>query len=181
MAKRFSKNDWLDLGLKALTGAGPEAIRIDGLCARAGRTKGSFYHHFDGRDVFIAALMGRWEARLTQAIIDNAEREATAQAKLRALTIITTDMAHDLDVAVRRWAASDAVVARAVEAVDKRRTAYVASLLRQIKALSKQEAMDLAVMNYAALIGFQLMPVSAARRRRIDQIFGQLLDRLPDS
>ena len=74
------------------------------------------------------------------------------------------------------------MVQAAIEAVDKRRVDYVASLLMQAKDIPAQQAIDLAVMNYASLIGFQQMftPIDPERRRRIDLIYVDILNTLPD-
>ncbi|PHR91279.1 MAG: TetR family transcriptional regulator [Robiginitomaculum sp.] len=179
---RFSKIDWLDLGLKRLAQEGPIAIRIDGLCTAAGRTKGSFYHHFKDREDFVSTLLARWEQTLTQNVIAQADREEDPVARLTALNKITMETDMGVERALRRWAGADAQVERAIKRVDKRRVEYVASLLQQAKNISSQQAIDLAVMNYAYLVGFQQIytPVSAERRTRIDRMYVQILERLPN-
>lgn len=179
---RFAKTDWLDLGLQVLAADGPASIRIDTLCARAGRTKGSFYHHFSGRADFVTKLLTHWERKLTQAVIDETEQSADPVTKLIALNTITNELDFEVEAALRRWAGTDAIVAEAVAAVDKRRVDYVASLLMQAKNIPSHQAIDLAVMNYAALIGFHMMytDISRERRKRIDQVFVRILDGLPD-
>src|ERR1700761_9402984 len=57
---RLSKADWLILGQRLLSEEGPSGLGIDRLTQAAGRTKGSFYHHFQGRDDFLTALMAHW-------------------------------------------------------------------------------------------------------------------------
>lgn len=179
---RFTKADWLDLGLQMLADTGPSAIRIENLCAKAKRSKGSFYHHFKGRDDFVTSLLLRWEEKLTQAVIDEAEKNPDAVSRLIALNTIITDMDLGVETALRRWAGTDAQVEKAVAAVDKRRIDYVASLLMQAKDIPSYQAIDLAVMNYTSLIGFQMMftDISLARRKRIDRIYVDILDTLPD-
>ncbi len=179
---RLAKTDWLDLGLRVLAEDGPSAIRIDTLCAKAERTKGSFYHHFSGRDDFVADLMIYWEQKLTQAVIDEAEKSPDPTQRLIALNTLTADIDMGVETALRRWAGTDANVAAAVAAVDKRRVDYVASLLMQAKDIPAQQAIDLAVMNYASLIGFHMMftDIGLERRKRIDQIYVSVLDGLPD-
>ncbi len=186
LPKRFSKHDWLEFGLEVLARAGPSAIRIDALCGRAGRTKGSFYHHFKSRVGFVAALLTHWEQKLTQSVIDQAEAFASPVERLIALNQLTADISSGADGGIerqlRRWAGSDDMVQTAIEAVDKRRTDYVASLLMQAKDIPAQQAIDLAVMNYASLVGFQQMltPIDPERRRRIDLIYVDILNTLPD-
>ncbi len=180
--KRLAKSDWLDLGLKTLAAQGSGGIRIDNLCVLAARSKGSFYHHFTGREDFVAALLAYWEQELTQKIIDETERETTAIDKLIALNTLTSDSGSVVERELRRWAGHEPIVTEAIARVDKRRVKYVAGLFRQAKDISAQEAMDLAVMNYTTLVGFQQMfsPVPASRRKRIDQIFVDILTRLPN-
>ncbi len=182
MAKRLAKTDWLDLGLKALAAHGDGAIRIDNLCQMAGRTKGSFYHHFKNRGDFVTALLAHWEQELTQSVIDMTETEISPVAKLIALNKLTTDFDGGVERELRRWAGHDKTVKAVVKQVDKRRVSYVADLLMQAKDIPLRQAMDLAMMNYATLIGFQQIfsPVSAERRKRIDQVYVDILTTLPD-
>lgn len=182
MVKRFSKSDWLDLGLKTLADDGANAMRIDILCGLAGRTKGSFYHHFKAREDFVSALMNYWAERLTERVIEMTERETTPVAKLITLNKISTEMEYEVDRELRRWAGSDAIVQSAIETIDKRRIDYVASLLMQAKNITSQQAIDLAVLNYTSLIGFQQLfsPVGVDRRIRIDLFFLDILNTLPN-
>ncbi len=182
MAKRISKSDWLDLGLGALAEDGVTAIRIDHLCKLAKRTKGSFYHHFGSREDYVSDLMAYWADGYTEKVIEMAERETTPIAKLIALNKITTQKEYELERQLRRWAGSDVTVRAVIEGIDKRRVNYVASLLMQSKNITSQQAIDLAVMNYASLIGFQQMfsPVNLERRTRIDRLYVDILNTLPD-
>ncbi len=180
--KRFAKADWLDLGLKALAKDGPAALRIEALCAVAGRTKGSYYHHFSGREDFTNHLLEYWEQKLTEAVIKETERQDEPVEKLIALNRITDGLDMGVETALRRWAGTDKAVAAAIAKVDKRRIDYVASLLMQAKDIPASQAIDLAVMNYTSLIGIQLIftDISPDRRQRIARFFVDILDTLPD-
>ena len=92
MAKRLSKTDWLDLGLHGLAEAGPAALRIDAMCVRAKRTKGSYYHHFSGREDFTDHLLHHWEQKLTEAVIKKTEQQQDPVEKLIALNRITDEL-----------------------------------------------------------------------------------------
>jgi AcrR family transcriptional regulator len=177
---RFSKTDWLDLGLKVLTRNGPGSIRIDTLCAEAMRTKGSFYHHFKDRDAFITELMTHWEKQLTANVIKKTERASNPDARLAVLNRLAGRIDMELERALRRWAGSDLLVAEAVARVDKRRIDYLARLWQEAKNISSQQAIDLAVMNHATWVGFQQLYVSVGdeRRTRIDQIYARLSESL---
>ena len=186
MAKRFSKDDWLKLGLKVLASDGAHAFRIERLCFKAGRTKGSFYHHFKNKEAFISALLVYWQQELTQNVIEQADQYENPVERLIALNGLTEDISSgaygSIERELRRWAGRNRAVKEAIEAVDKRRVDYVASLLMQAKDISSQQAIDLAVMNYTSLIGFQQMfsPIGKARRTRIDHLYVDILNTLPD-
>jgi len=182
MGKRFSKTNWLDLGLRMLAKDGLAALRIDALCTAAARTKGSYYHHFSGREDFTAQLLDHWQQKLTETVISETEQETDPVQKLIALNRITDELDMGVETALRRWAGAEPSVADAIAKVDKRRIDYVASLLMQAKDIPVQQAIDLAVMNYASLIGTQLMftDISHERRQRIAQIYVDILDTLPD-
>ena len=121
LVKRLTQTDWLELGLKALASKGDGAIRIDTLCAIAKRTKGSFYHHFQTREVFVDALLAHWTQKLTNSVIDETEKAMTPVAKLMALNALTTDFDGGVERELRRWAGHDKAVKAAIEAVDQRR------------------------------------------------------------
>src|SRR5471030_1018853 len=65
-ASRFAKSDWLGLGERLLSQEGPDALCLERLTESAGRTKGSFYHHFRGRDGFLAALAEHWRVAVVE-------------------------------------------------------------------------------------------------------------------
>ena len=50
LSARLGRDDWLALGLERLAAEGPRALRLENICAAAGRTRGSFYHHFRDHD-----------------------------------------------------------------------------------------------------------------------------------
>ena len=179
---RWSKSDWLDLGLRVLVDDGVSAIRINNLCEAAGRTKGSFYHHFKDRDAFIINLLDHWEKRLTANVISQTDREADPMARIYVLNRLAGQIDAELERVLRRWAGSDDIVAHGVARVDKRRVDYLAKLWHEAKNISSREATDLAVMNYASMVGFQQMyvPIDKDRRQRVDKLCGSLAKQYPD-
>ena len=61
----FSKETWIKKGLKVLAESGAASLTIKGLSFRLNVTKGSFYHHFKNRIVFINEMLEYWENQLT--------------------------------------------------------------------------------------------------------------------
>lgn len=59
---RLGREDWLALGRAALEEEGPSGLTVEALMRRAGRTRGSFYHHFGSQGAFLHALAAAWAA-----------------------------------------------------------------------------------------------------------------------
>lgn len=56
-----SKTRLLDAALKVVRSKGYTATRIEDLCAEAGVTKGSFFHHFKSKDDLVLAAVAHWD------------------------------------------------------------------------------------------------------------------------
>jgi TetR/AcrR family transcriptional repressor of nem operon len=61
-AQRDSRTRLLDAALMVVRAKGYAATRIEDLCAEAGVTKGSFFHHFTGKDDLMLAAVAHWDA-----------------------------------------------------------------------------------------------------------------------
>jgi TetR/AcrR family transcriptional repressor of nem operon len=57
-----SKTKLLDAALKVVRTKGYTATRVEDLCAEAGVTKGSFFHHFKSKDDLVLAAVSHWDA-----------------------------------------------------------------------------------------------------------------------
>jgi TetR/AcrR family transcriptional repressor of nem operon len=58
-----SKTRLLDATLKVVRTKGYTATRIEDICAEAGLTKGSFFHHFKNKEDLALAAAAHWRAR----------------------------------------------------------------------------------------------------------------------
>ncbi|MFN3260463.1 MAG: helix-turn-helix domain-containing protein [Pikeienuella sp.] len=86
---RLGREDWLALGRAAIEEEGPSGLTVEALTRRAGKTRGSFYHHFESQGAFLRALAAAWAAeggeglateRGLRAIPEAAEALAAADA-----------------------------------------------------------------------------------------------------
>jgi AcrR family transcriptional regulator len=100
LAKRETRVALLEAGLSEFAERGLDAPSLDGICARAGYTRGAFYVHFRDRDAFVVAVTEHELGRLLDAVI------------------ATGDQAHDLERSIERFIAA---VARMAEALGSRR------------------------------------------------------------
>lgn len=155
MTKRLSKDDWLRAGFRALTEAGPKALKAEPLARRLTTTKGSFYWHFEDVPRFHAALMQTWEQRAYAEIVALVEQQDTPVRKLRQLAQIAAAGAPEdfggfaLEPAIRAWAREDSDVAAAVAEVDAKRMRYVQDLFDALGLTNP----ELTRVLYAAFVG----------------------------
>ena len=60
-ATHESKRKLLDAALRVIRAKGYPATRIEDVCAEAGLTKGSFFHHFKGKEDLALAAAEHWD------------------------------------------------------------------------------------------------------------------------
>jgi AcrR family transcriptional regulator len=154
---RTQRLDWIEAGFALLRDAGEQALTIERLCTALGRTKGSFYHHFEGIESFRLALLGAWEQRHTEAPIEAASQHAEIDKRRRTLDHAVNQLDWALDLAVRGWGLRDPVAREAVARVDARRILYLERLLPAHVPAARRRA--IARLEYAAFLGaMQLDP-----------------------
>jgi TetR/AcrR family transcriptional regulator, transcriptional repressor for nem operon len=61
-----SKTRLLEATLKMVRAKGYAATRVDDVCAEAGLTKGSFFHHFKSKDDLALAAVAHWGALISR-------------------------------------------------------------------------------------------------------------------
>ncbi|MEM7269777.1 MAG: TetR/AcrR family transcriptional regulator [Pseudomonadota bacterium] len=140
---RFTKDDWLILGLSQLASAGPDALRLEALCEAAGRTKGSFYHHFPDHDDFIAAMCEHWSDWSLEVLdaLDAGLMEGEAR-----LPQLAAGLDAALEIALRRLPAAS----QALKTVDQTRLTWLADWWEAQGAPNPETNAE---TEYAALIG----------------------------
>ena len=177
--KRFARKDWLQLGLAALAEAGPAGLTVEALCARAGKTRGSFYSHFAGTEDFLGALAGHWRETFTEALIAAANRQGRPGARLDHLNQLAVRLDPRIEQGMRKLAAANAGVAHVCADADARRIAYLARLYEISGKFSRADAQALARIEYAAFVGFQQIApdAGAAELRQVYQDFMKLTGR----
>lgn len=174
---RFGREDWLALGLALLAEQGPEALTVERLTTAAGKTRGSFYHHFTDQAAFMAGLGERWLREATEALIEEAEGAAPAGRRRETLARRAAGIDHALERALRRLAVSEPAIAQAVARSDARRIAYLEGVFRAELGLSAKEAEARAQLQHCAFVGAQMVfPDADARfRLRLEAALGATL------
>ena len=177
--KKQEASVWVREGLTVLAELGPDGLTIDELCRRLHLTKGSFYHHYTNRSVYIRALLSFWEREMTVRVIEVSQQEGTPLQRLRRLTRLSTTFEHErVEVILRAWASQDETVRAAVERVDRRRVQYLSELCGMILD-SPDDGLLLAQIFYTMYVGAQHLvpPVSGKELQHLYGYFQQHFQR----
>ncbi len=167
--KKQEASVWVREGLKVLAELGPDGLTIDELCHRLHLTKGSFYHHYANRSVYIRALLEFWEREMTVRVIEVSQQEGTPLQRLRRLTHLSTTFEHaQVETIIRAWASQDETIRASQERVDRRRLQYLSELCGMILD-SPDDAPLLAQIFYTMYVGAQHVfpPVSGKELQRL--------------
>jgi AcrR family transcriptional regulator len=126
---RVTRADWIQEGFRILADDGDGALTVDALCERLDRSKGSFYHHFEGRPGYVRALLESWEREATDRLIETGHADAPVEDRLRAVNRQASELRNArLERAIRGWAAREPVAREAQDRVDRRRLAFLEEL-----------------------------------------------------
>jgi len=163
MSNSLSKLDWLQAGFRALTKAGPQALKAEPLAKSLNVSKGSFYWHFKDIKAFKTAMICYWEQAATADVITKvtAGKENPTE-KLFDLALQSTEQLYEkyggpaCESAIRDWARYDADIANIVSKIDAQRITFTASLFQEV-GHKKKQASQSARLLYSALIGLDIL------------------------
>jgi AcrR family transcriptional regulator len=131
-APRLGPDDWLRAAFARLTQQGVEAVRVELLSRDLNVSKGSFYWHFRDRGELLGEMLAAWEKAelhwLEGEITDAAAATKWAKFIERATDPHRTGMA----AAFAAWARQDEHVGIRVAAIEQKKAALIANVLRDI-------------------------------------------------
>lgn len=155
MAK-LTRESWICAGLEMLDLSGHPVLSVEQVARRLNVTRGSFYHHFQGRPEFVRALLERWVRDYTVAVIDQANAERDARRRLQRYVAVAAELEPGREVAIRTWAKEDPGVQAVLSRVDGLRIDFVRGLGRELLPQpSPSEIERFARIAYLAFIGLQ--------------------------
>lgn len=157
----LGRADWLRAAERILVARGVEAVRITRLAEELGVTRGSFYWHFKDRSALLDALIARWQAKNTRAVIEAAEDALDLTGGILALFDVWIDVRRfdpRLDSALRDWARRSAAVRKAVEAADKARVRAIADLFAR-NGYQANDALVRARIIYFGQVGYYALGI----------------------
>ena len=154
MQKRYAKDDWIKLGFELLAQKGSQSLTIEKLCKSAGKTKGSFYFHFQTIEDYLISLVQQWYKTYTLAITS---RKSSGAGRLDLLNQLVARLDFPLETAIRTLAARNSTLHSIVIKADEERMDWLASLYEASGQYSHQQAKALAAIEIAAFTGFRLI------------------------
>ena len=161
-----SKQQWLDVGMDALSRYPATEVKVDTLAQALGIARAGFYWHFRNRENFITQLLEHWLDRVTEAIIYNPDvlaMEPKARLIFTAELILDNDLAR-AEPSILLLAAQDKAAAKVVKKANKLRLEYVSNTLKELGF----EGDDLAMraMLYIAYHSWETTVFSDVSRKR---------------
>ena len=164
----LNRDDWIEAATEWVATHGVASLAVEPLARALGVTKGAFYWSFANRDELLLAVLERWEAQGTQAIIELVEQvpDTAQQARELIRIVIRTvegsgpNLPRPVRLQYALWsAAADPLVRPAVERATAARVAFLAETLRRA-GLDAATARDRATLGYASYVGMVLLRVT---------------------
>ena len=161
---RRTRRDFFNAAFELLEESGFPALTASALCDRLGVSRGSFYHHFDTFESFVAELLADWETRYSRDLIARAETVTDLNRRLNYHVELAAELPHGAEAALRAWGSVEPVVAAAQRRVDQLRFDSLASLLSS-HGIPKAEVEIYTTIALNTLIGLQMSqrPIDAGR------------------
>lgn len=129
-------------------------MTIEQLTAAAGKTRGSFYHHFVDRDVFLSELMTDWRRRALEDRATELRKDGSPENLRAFLKAEPFRMDQFFERALRQLAVAEPVVRRGLEEVDLARVEGLAMLIAILRP-EVEDPRPVAFVQYAVVVGSQ--------------------------
>ena len=178
--KTDNKTQWLEFALQQLVNHGPQQLTIAKLCTAKGVTKGSFYHHFKNRQLFIEALMEHWYQEMTLNFIAQANLEDGPIERLTKLDQVIASHDLEAEMHIRAWALKEPTIAEHLAKIDRQRQAYLQKCYVDMQ-VPAELATDIATIAYAQFLGMQQLhpkPDYSTIRRLAELTAGKFFEEL---
>ncbi|CAD0184758.1 hypothetical protein RUESEDTHA_01641 [Ruegeria sp. THAF57] len=170
---KVTRDDWLNVAMDVLISDGVDQIKVLNLAERMAVSRSSFYWYFKSRQELMDALLERWQATNTAALIAQAEAPAatvTAAVCNVHRCVVNTDLFDTaLDFAVRDWARKSGKVRRALDQSDARRLKALHAMFARY-GYSEVEAETRARVLYYMQIGYDLAQLNEPMSVRISMV-----------
>lgn len=157
----LSRHDWINAGQQMLITSGIDSVRVETLAQKIGITRGSFYHHFKGRNELLQEILIDWKSRATEQVIRRLKNTHYPPKEQLAIIFNLPTRGHsaksaaDFELAIRAWARRDKSARKMMEEVDQFRLNYIKELIISL-GYNDKEAAQRAFLLYSYLVTISL-------------------------
>ena len=170
---KVTRDDWLNVAMDVLISDGVDQIKVLNLAERMAVSRSSFYWYFKSRQELLDALITRWQATNTAALIAQSELPAdtiTAAVCNVQRCVVNSDLFDTaLDFAVRDWARRSGKVRRMLDQSDARRLTALRDMFIRF-AYDETEAETRARVLYYMQIGYDLAQLGEPIEARLSMV-----------
>ena len=170
---KVTRDDWLNVAMDVLISDGVDQIKVLNLAERMAVSRSSFYWYFKSRQELLDALLARWHATNTAALVAQAKAPAdtinAAVCNVHRCVVNTELFDSALDFAVRDWARKSGKVRRALDQSDARRLEALHAMFARY-GYSEVEAETRARVLYYMQIGYDLAQLNEPMSTRIAMV-----------
>ncbi|SDL12238.1 transcriptional regulator, TetR family [Maridesulfovibrio ferrireducens] len=154
---RRSAVDLLDAGLHLLAEHSIQQLTIDALCKQLDVTKGSFYHHFKGRDDYLERMLEHWVEEWTIGSMQHVSATSVSAAeRFDAIVDKSNDLPHGPETSIRAWAQIDPLARSYLEKVDSTRMNYLYEMFNEVSG-DHDRALLLSRISYSLFVGTRMV------------------------
>ncbi|MFD8211140.1 TetR/AcrR family transcriptional regulator [Streptomyces sp. NPDC059695] len=168
---RTPRERWVEEGLAALAGGGPDAVRVEALAKRLGVTKGGFYGYFADRDALLAAMLDTWEREAADQVVERVRQDPDGDPRalitLAGMLTFSGERLRPIDLAVRDWARRDEAVAARLRRVDNRRMDLLREMIGTFCA-DPDEVEARSLLAFCVAIGHHFLAADHGGRTRAE-------------
>ncbi len=170
---KVTRDDWLNVAMDVLISDGVDQIKVLNLAERMAVSRSSFYWYFKSRQELLDALLARWQATNTAALIAQAEARAEtitgAVCNVHRCVVNTALFDTALDFAVRDWARKSGKVRRVLDQSDAKRLQALHAMFARY-GYPEIEAETRARVLYYMQIGYDLAQLNEPMDTRISMV-----------
>ena len=151
-------------------------MKLEAICAAAGLTRGSFYHHFKDHGTFLTDLARHWLTRQTTDIADRVADHPVSPEKAEALTEAAMTIDYRLELGMRELGRRVPEVGGIVREADETRLKVVADIYAARFGIDAGTAARFAMLEYAVFNGVILIDPDypPEEQRSLAALFGRM-------
>ena len=170
---KVTRDDWLNVALDVLVSDGVVQVKVMNLAERMAVSRSSFYWYFKSRQELLEALLAKWQATNTVALITQSELPTetitAAVCNVQRCVVNTALFDTALDFAVRDWGRRSGKVRRMLDQSDARRLAALRAMFIRFD-YDETEAETRARVLYYMQIGCDLAQLNEPMAVRLSMV-----------